>query len=273
MKISIYTFMRNGIYFDYHIVHMLKHHLPLADEIIVNEGYSSDDTYNRIKNIEKKIKIFRENWDVQKGMTIYARFKESARKKCRGEWCILLDSDEFIPEWEFKNIREYLENSENDIIPLRYTNFYGNYKVYNKYPEKFNWPVFKHTIHRNLNDMEVWGDGSNVRLKGSAPVSHHDKYFDCHHFGAVRNAARLRQKWHMHLKLSDTKNPRWDRTPGFLFDLMPYDWFDKDFLEYLAIYNGPFIKAVREDPDEFVRDNYVLYNFLLEKNRLYHRPD
>ena len=39
MKLSLYTFVRNGLRYDFHVVEMLKHHLPLVDELIVNEGY------------------------------------------------------------------------------------------------------------------------------------------------------------------------------------------------------------------------------------------
>ena len=61
MKISIYTYLRNGIALDYHAVQMLKHHLPLADEIVINEGYSDDGTYEAIRNLDPKIKIFDSN--------------------------------------------------------------------------------------------------------------------------------------------------------------------------------------------------------------------
>ena len=57
MLLSIYTFVQNGIFYDYHVVDMLKHHLALADEIIVNEGYSSDDTFEQIRDIDPKINI------------------------------------------------------------------------------------------------------------------------------------------------------------------------------------------------------------------------
>jgi len=40
MKLSLYTFVKNGLYLDFHVVAMLRHHLLLADEIIVGEGYN-----------------------------------------------------------------------------------------------------------------------------------------------------------------------------------------------------------------------------------------
>ena len=101
MTLSIYTSIRNGIRFDFHIVDMLKHHLPLADEIIVNEGYSTDGTYEAIKGLHTKIKIYRNYWDTSDPRTWHSKFKNDARKLCSGDWCLLLDSDEFVPEWEF----------------------------------------------------------------------------------------------------------------------------------------------------------------------------
>ena len=59
MKLSIYTFVQNGLYYDFHTVAMLKHHIPLVDEIIVNEGYSTDGTYEAICDLDPKVKVFR----------------------------------------------------------------------------------------------------------------------------------------------------------------------------------------------------------------------
>ncbi|MGH8208927.1 MAG: hypothetical protein ACREU6_04905, partial [Steroidobacteraceae bacterium] len=68
MKLSVYTAIKDGIANDLHIEAMLKHHVPLADEIVVNEGYSSDDTYERIRNLDPKIKIFRSEWETPKDL-------------------------------------------------------------------------------------------------------------------------------------------------------------------------------------------------------------
>src|SRR5581483_9896449 len=159
MKISIYTTVKNGLYFDYHIVPMLKHHLPFADEIVVNEGYSNDGTYEAIANLDPKIKIIREKWDAgSKDKTMYMQLKDRVRKACTGDWCISLDCDELIPEWEFDRVRAFLPTATKPIVALKFIHFYGNYQVYHARPEKVKWPIHKHPVHRNTDEIEVWGD-------------------------------------------------------------------------------------------------------------------
>jgi glycosyltransferase involved in cell wall biosynthesis len=270
MKLSIYTFVKDGIYFDFHVVAMLKHHLPFADEIIVNEGYSTDSTYEQIKDLDPKIRISRNRWDRSDPEMWYVRFKDQARRLCTGDWCILLDCDEFIPEWEFGHIREYLANAQRTIIPMRYVHFYGSYRVFNTRPEAHGWPVYKQTIHRNVDKLEIWGDGSNVRVQGDLdPPATPDVDFVCHHFGFVRNPARLRQKWRIMNRIYRQRKKR-DWAPGFLFNLMPHDWFDEEYLKDLAIYDGPLIKAVTGQPEEFVRDENALYHYLSRRKAVGH---
>lgn len=261
MKISLYTAVQNGIYYDYHVVAMLKHHLPLADEIIINEGYSSDDTYERICNIDPKIKVFRTKWEAPKDEHWWIHFKDAARRKCTGDWCIHLDCDEFIPEWQFDDIRTRLAQVTETILPLKFTNFYGNYKVYHVNPRKVFWSLKKMIIHRNIEEIEFWGDGANVRLRGKEFSWGANPEFDLHHFGAVRNAARLRQRWYIDGNARQKKS-YWLGRFGFLFGWRRHDWFDKDFLSDLELYKGPYIKAVRDDPEEFVRDNLKLAYYL-----------
>jgi glycosyltransferase involved in cell wall biosynthesis len=268
LKISLYTFVKDGLYYDFHVVDMLKHHLPLADEIIVNEGYSDDGTYEAIRDLDPKIKVYRNVWDRSDPSKWHVRFKDQARQLCTGDWCILLDCDEFIPEWEFGRLRDALSHTDKVGFPMRYVHFYGNYKVVNLSPEKFHWPVTKLTIHRNLDNMEIWGDGSNVRVRGPFDRTlYGEPVCDCHHFGFVRNPARLRQKWRTQAKQHNEARPKWDHTPGFLFDLMPHSWDDKDFVDDLALYDGPYVQAVRDNPDEFVRDNYDLLKVLANQKQ------
>jgi hypothetical protein len=267
MRISIYTCVRNGLFLDYHIVEMLRHHLPLADEIVVNDGFSTDGTYEKITKIDPKIKVFRSQWGAPVGQEWFAQFKEETRKRCTGDWCILLDPDEFVPEWEFDNLRRLLEDTNKHIVKLNWIHFYGNYRVYNANPSSHRWAEYKYQVHRNLKEMHVWGDGSNVRYNGHKYDDVlAEKAFLCHHFGVVRHPARLRQKFRF-VGQAFTGKRSLLKIPSFVFDLFPYNWLDKDFIDDLAIYQGPYVKAVLENPGEFVRDGFKLHDYLVRREQ------
>jgi glycosyltransferase involved in cell wall biosynthesis len=263
MTLSIYTFVQNGLFYDFHVVAMLRHHLPLADEIVVVEGFSTDGTFEAISGIDPKIKIHRMRSDESNPDTWHRDFKNRARERCTSDWCVLLDCDEFIPEWEFDRLRGVLRQTDKLIAPVRFMHFYGNYKVYLATLPQIV-PLTGLRIHRNLPDIEVWGDGANVRLRGRDDLSPvvADTTFDVHHFGSVRHPARLRQKWRTQARQHDERNPRWDKIPGFVFNMFPHKWDDADFLDRLAVYDGPYMQVVRDDPAEFTRDDFWLYNHL-----------
>ncbi|MDZ4817756.1 MAG: glycosyltransferase family 2 protein [Planctomycetota bacterium] len=266
MKLSIYTCVKDGLFYDYHVEAMLRHHLPLVDEIIVNDGGSQDGTFEIISNIDPKIKVFQSDWGKPTGLSWLADFKNVARKRCTGDWCINLDCDEFIPEWEFAELREHLTNTDAGIVPLKIINYYANYKVFHQHPQKVPWPDVKQNIHRNVPTIEVVGDGSNVKSMDGAYRVDDPPRFSCHHFGFVRNPARLRQKWRNvlgNLYIARAKGrQKWFKLPSFLFNLCPHNWMDPQYLDDLAIYDGPFVQPVVDDPGEFTRDKMKMYKYL-----------
>jgi len=271
MKISVYTFVKNGLDLDFHAVEMIKQHIPYVDEIIVSEGESTDGTYEAIKDLDPKVKIFRQAWDP---LTSFVNYVEATRVRCTGDWCIKLDCDEFIPEWEWEGLRTRLAETKHDIHPLHFINFYGNYKVYHKDPRKVHWPMRKWAVHRNQDNMRCWGDGSNVAIQGDeGSMPDTPVIAECHHFGFVRDAARLREKWRtqrLRGQLTAGKSGRpafFRRMPSFLFDLMPHKWLDPAFVDELAIYEGEHIQMVRDNPDEFVRDKFAVYDYLVKKSK------
>jgi hypothetical protein len=269
MLLSIYTYVKNALFFDLHLVDMLKHHLPLADEIIVNEGYSTDKTYEAICNLDPKIKVQRNRWNQPAGTAAwYLDAKETAKRPCQGEWCFHLDADEFVPEWEFDEIRRYIASAKEDLIPVKFLNFYANYKVLHSDPAKVGWPARKMILHRNRPEIEFWGDGANIRMKGQEQLDWGTEppKFTVHHFGSVRNAARLREKWHIQAGVYAQKK-RWFHLPSFLFNWRPHDWRDPQFLDQLQTYEGPYVKAVNINPEEFVRDRFQMYNYLKKLGR------
>jgi len=264
MKLSLYTGVKDGLFYDFHVEAMLRHHVPFVDEIIVNEGFSTDGTFEAISRIDPKIQVHRYEWDRSDPTAWHRQFKNQARQLCTGDWCILLDCDEFIPEWEFERLRQRLQTTDQTIVPVRFVHFYANYRVYmERLPTII--PELGLRIHRNLPDIEVWGDGANVRRIGhqdDPAFSSRDDAFEVHHFGSVREPARLRQKWRTQARQHNEQKPRWDKLPGFVFDMFPHRWDDPDCLRDLAIYEGRHMQTVLDDPDEFTRDDFQVYNLL-----------
>jgi len=265
MLLSIYTYVKNGLDLDYHVVDMLKHHLPLADEIVVHEGFSTDGTFEAISTIDPKIRVFRTQWPEMKPGKVFWHIplKDAARQEAKGTWCLHLDADEFIPEWEFDEIRSYLKDANESMIPVNFINFYGNYKVCYGRGANVNAPKRKMILHRNLPEIEFWGDGANIRLRGTdLDWNTSPRSFTVHHFGTVRHPARLRQGWRSQAQLYPNVKRRWLKIPRMFYNWFPHQWFDPDFINTVEIYDGPFIRAVRENPSEFVRDDFRLYDFL-----------
>jgi len=260
MRLSLYTFVKDGIRLDYHVVAMLKYHARLFDEIVVVEGFSTDGTYEAIRDIDPKIKIIRKELGQQSDMGVSwtASAKDTARRACIGDWCVLLDSDEFLPEWECERLRSVAAATDKVMLPVRPLHFYGNYRVH----QLPRYAVFGYRIHRNLEDIEVWGDGMNVRQRDvKLEKFNAEDAFEIHHFGEVRHPSRLREKWRAQARRHKRIRRR-DWMPSFMFDVFPHRWCKPESLPDMRIYDGPFISAVDENPDEFVRDDFKVLHWV-----------
>ena len=75
MKVSGFTFVRNGVKYDYPMIESIRSILPICDEMIVAVGNSEDNTLEMILSInDPKIKIIRTIWDdtLRKGGRVLA---------------------------------------------------------------------------------------------------------------------------------------------------------------------------------------------------------
>jgi len=64
MKISGFSFVRNGVSLYYPIVESIKSILPIVNEFIIAVGEGTDDTREKIEQIDDpKIKIIDTVWD------------------------------------------------------------------------------------------------------------------------------------------------------------------------------------------------------------------
>src|SRR2546421_5898524 len=89
VKISGFTFIRNGNALGYPFVPSIRSLLPLCDEIIVNVPRSTDGTLQSVQAIgDPKIRVIESDWDEQErvGDPILRRHTDLALEQCVGDW-------------------------------------------------------------------------------------------------------------------------------------------------------------------------------------------
>ena len=113
MKVSGYTFIRNGSLLGYPFIESICSALPICDEFIVAVGDSEDDTLERIQAIKSdKIRIIQTNWNEKmhdRGF-VYAQQKMIAQYNCTGDWAFYLEGDELLHEEDLPRIRASMKN-------------------------------------------------------------------------------------------------------------------------------------------------------------------
>jgi len=133
MKISGFTFIRNGSLLGYPFIESILSALPICDEFIVAVGDSEDDTLERIQGIRSdKIKIIPTQWNekMQDRGFVYAQQKMIAQYNCTGDWAFYLEGDEVLYEDDLPKIKasmeKHLNNPEVEALAFDYHHFFGS---------------------------------------------------------------------------------------------------------------------------------------------------
>jgi hypothetical protein len=133
VKVSGFTFLRNGTLLGYPYVESIRSVLPICDEFVVAVGRSEDDTLERVRAIgDAKLRVIETTWN--EGMRdrgyVYAQQKMIAQFNCDGDWAFYLEGDEVVHERELPAIRaameRHLDNASVEALVFRYHHFYGS---------------------------------------------------------------------------------------------------------------------------------------------------
>jgi len=162
MKISGFTFLRNGEMLGYPFVQSIRSVLPLVDEFVVALGPCRDRSREMLLSIgDPKIRIIDTTWnekmrsDVSIQGFVYGQQKSIALFNCTGDWAFYLEGDEIIHEEDLPKIRasmeKYLDDDEVEALIFDYIHFYGN-------PNTYAWsPAWYRTAPRILkNTIPAW---------------------------------------------------------------------------------------------------------------------
>ncbi len=197
MRVSGFTFIRDGIKLDFPFIESIKSILPICDEFIVNVGDSSDGTFEAVKDIgNPKIKIINSKWDETlfvKGR-INAVETNRAISHCAGDWAFYLQADEVVHEKWLAGIMDAMRDNIEDMriqgLLFDYIHFWGDYS---RYQIAHGWYTSEVRIIRNRVGIRSWASAQGFRLNGKKLFVAHTGA-KIYHYGWVREPGVMLEK-------------------------------------------------------------------------------
>ncbi|WP_027002537.1 hypothetical protein [Hugenholtzia roseola] len=199
MKVTGFSFIRNGLKFDYPFVEAIRSVLPLCDDFVLAVGKSEDDTLKIAAQIDPKIKIIETVWDetLRTGGRVLADETNKAFQAIGqdADWCIYIQGDEALHQQDFDTIRRemkaHLDNPKIEGFLLNYLHFYGSYDYV---AESTAWYRREIRIVRNNKNIFSFRDAQGFRMTPDRKLNVRHIDACVHHYGWVREPAALRGK-------------------------------------------------------------------------------
>lgn len=198
MKISGFSFIRNGLTLGYPFVPAIRSLLPLCDEIIVNVPRSTDETLAAVRAIgDSKIRIIESDWDESEkvGDPVMRRHTDLALEQCTGDWCVYIQGDEVLHEESVPAMRAAMErewkNPSVQGLLVDYTHFYGSYwtEVYS-----FGWYYKEVRVVRRDPRIRAWGGAQGFRTTNGQKLHVKDSGGRYFHYGFALEPSQAAKK-------------------------------------------------------------------------------
>ena len=201
MRVSAFTFIKNGEILGYPFLQSIKSILPIVDEFIVNVGESEDDTLKLIKSLqEKKIRIIQSKWndEMQDRGYVYGQQKMIAQFNCSGDWAFYIECDEVYHESDLEKIKKSMETHLNDAnveaLVVDFKHFYGNANSVLNSPGWYRSEarIIKNSIRTYAPDGLFWLVLDSNK-KGRYPKAKKINV-TCYHYGWLRSEKQMNLK-------------------------------------------------------------------------------
>ncbi len=168
MKINGFSFVRNGVKFDYPFLESILSILPICDEFVIAVGKSEDGTLEKIQSLHSsKIKIIETVWDEtpRRHGTMLSQQTNIALEQVSGDWAFYLQADEVVHENDLPRIYECMERYQGDPhvegLLFSYKHFYGSYDYVGT---SRRWYQREIRVVRTGIGVRSWGDAQGFRI-------------------------------------------------------------------------------------------------------------
>ena len=201
MKVSAFTFIKNGQILGYPFIESIKSILKIVDEFVINVGESEDETFELVQAIDsKKIRIINSKWNDSLHTTgyVYGQQKMISQFNCTGDWAFYIEADEVYHEDDLNKIhncmKENLDNPNVEALVFDFYHFYGNANSYLDSPGWYRSEarIIKNSIRTYAPDGLFWLVLDNNK-KGRYPKAKHTGAH-CYHYGWVRTEQQMNLK-------------------------------------------------------------------------------
>ncbi|MEN3000023.1 MAG: glycosyltransferase family A protein [Acidilobaceae archaeon] len=111
-KVSCFMIVRNVLSQGYPFLEAIAQALPVCDEFLVSDGMSDDGTYEaleRAAKLNKRIKLFREEWPRGSFHEELRMATNRLLKKCQGDYVFYVQANEVVHEESWEYMRELPE--------------------------------------------------------------------------------------------------------------------------------------------------------------------
>lgn len=211
IKISGFTFIKNGLTLGYPILESVLSIEALCGEVIINVGFDDvectldDGTYDylRFHLKDPKYKFIKNWWNPthKKQGLILSQQTNIALAACSGDYCQYIQGDECIHEDDLKYILEGVEQMEKDRridgLIFNYMHFYGNVDTY-----KYTRNLYRREVRliRNRIGIKSWLDAQGFRNANDTKIKARLIKARIFHYGWARAEQVMKNK----VKIFDT---------------------------------------------------------------------
>lgn len=199
MKVCGFSFIRNGVKYDYPFEEAIRSILPLCDRVIVAVGRSDDDTLAKVRAIDPKVEVLETEWDEAQraGGRVLALETDKAFQAIPEEydWCFYIQGDEVVHEAHYdviqKAMQRYKYDNNVEGLLFNYRHFFGSYDYVGA---RYAWYRREIRIVRNNKSIYSYRDAQGFRIGPNRKLKVKLINAYIHHYGWVRKPNALQQK-------------------------------------------------------------------------------